>query len=105
VELVANDLGVALETDASLRERAEATVRAVELQLERMKRAGELRPVTRTYREYRLARAAAGAGAQAWCMWFANDKADLVRAAAQLQGDRLLSHPPVLHPLAMWRGL
>jgi hypothetical protein len=83
VEIVAGELGVALETDASIRDRAEATVAAVELQLERMKQAGELRRVTRSYREYRLARAATGEGAQAWCAWFANYKAELVRAAAK----------------------
>lgn len=33
----------------------------LELELERMKAAGELRPITRAYREYRLARSAEGA--------------------------------------------
>jgi hypothetical protein len=51
---VARDLGVELIADVAIGRRAEATVRAVELELERMKRAGELRPVTRAYREYRL---------------------------------------------------
>jgi hypothetical protein len=48
-----------------------------------MKRAGELRPITRAYREHRLARAAEGKGAQPWCAWFANYKGELVRAAAR----------------------
>lgn len=54
IEIVARDLGVELIADVAIGRRAEATVRAVELELERMKRAGELRPVTRAYREYRL---------------------------------------------------
>lgn len=84
VEIVAGDLGVAIETDASLHERAEAAVHRTELELERMKNAGDLRPVTRAYREYRLAREAEGKGAQSWCAWFANYKMELVRAAAQI---------------------
>jgi hypothetical protein len=61
----------ASRSDASLREKAEGAVRAVELQLEVMKRAGDLRPVTRAYKQYRLARAAEGQGAQSWYAWFA----------------------------------
>jgi hypothetical protein len=84
VELVAGDLGIIpLESDASVRSRAEATVRLVELELERLRTAGEFRSVTRAYREYRLARAAEGKGAQSWCAWFASYKAELVRAAAR----------------------
>jgi hypothetical protein len=82
VEIVAKDFGVTLQTDVSVRERAEAAVRAVELQLETMKRSGQLRAVTRAYKEYRLARAAAGQGAQPWSAWFANYKVRLVRTAA-----------------------
>jgi hypothetical protein len=82
VEIVAGELGAQLTTDVDLQERAAAAVRLVEMQIECMKASGELRAVTRAYRAYRLARAAEGRAAQSWCAWFANWKAQMVRAAA-----------------------
>jgi hypothetical protein len=80
VELVAGDLGVMLEADASLRDRAEATVRAVDLEVEAMKRAGELRSVNQAYRQHRRA--------HPWCAWFDNYRAGLIRAAADLASEQ-----------------
>jgi len=82
IEIVAADSGVALETDAALNDRAEAAVRAVELELQAMKARGELRQVNRAYREQRLARERLGNRAQPYGAWFANYKVGLVRLAA-----------------------
>jgi hypothetical protein len=82
IEIVAAELGATLATDEMIRERAALVVRDVEEQVERMKAAGDLRPVTRAYRAHRLARAAEGKRAEPWHSYFASWKAGMVRAAA-----------------------
>jgi hypothetical protein len=98
VEIVAADLGIMLETDAAIRERAEAAVRSVELELERMKWAGELRSVSRAYKEHRLARESYGRRAQSYGAWFANYKVGLVRTAAQTTA--MIGRDPVSRQVA-----
>jgi len=83
IEIVALQHGAPLIPDVDMQARAEARVRAVELELERMKLNGGLNDLNGRYREYRLARKTEGRGAQRYDAFFANWKMRMVRVAAE----------------------
>lgn len=84
IQSIADELGIALETDETIRAQAEATILAVENELETMKRTGGLKSVNHAYRESRLRAAAEGRGAIPYPRFFNEYKVGLVRAAAEL---------------------
>jgi hypothetical protein len=96
IDIVAHDNRIVLYTDEGLRNCAEAAVRAVDQQIEAMRARGDWRRVSRCYKAYRLARTAAGEKAQPWAAWFANYKAEMVRAAAMTAAE--LRREPLAPP-------
>jgi hypothetical protein len=83
IEIVADRLGVWLASDVHIQEHAEAGVCTVEIEVERMKRSGELRDVNRAYREQRIAREATGRKIQPYGVWFANWRLAMIKVAAE----------------------
>jgi hypothetical protein len=81
--IVAIGFGVTLIPDADMQARAEARVRTVELETERLKLNGGLNDLNGRYREYRLARKAEGRSAQRYAAFLWNWKMSMVKAAAE----------------------
>ena len=65
-----------------IRDGASIAVARVEREIERMRRAGELKAVNTSYRQYRLTLAERGERALPYAAWMARFKASLVRDIA-----------------------
>jgi hypothetical protein len=82
VESAARRLGIPLYSDADVAADAEGIIGRVEEEIEKLKRAGELKSVNQSYRAYRLQASSRGEKAAPYAVWLNQYKANLVRELA-----------------------
>jgi hypothetical protein len=73
---------VALYADQHIHSAAMAAVARVEAEIERLRQAGEMKTVNRSYRSYRIEAVARGEKASPYGQWLSTYKANLVRQLA-----------------------
>jgi hypothetical protein len=90
--LACEELGAEIQTDAELQAAAGAAVDRIDGEFQRMLKSGQLREMNGKYREYRLAKNAAGEKAQKYNSFVQNEKVQLVQKTAKLvAGSRRMS--------------
>lgn len=94
-------LGVLLHTSDSLQDDAIKVIAAVDAQLQAMQDAGELQSVNRSYREYRLKKTELREPYLGYVTWFAQYRATLVRAAAEIMRTKKWDMKSDIENLAM----
>ena len=82
VEAAARQCGVTLHSDAEVSAAAMAAIARVDCQLERLRQAGELKSVNRSYRIYREQAAVRGERVLPYVRWFNKYREKLVRELA-----------------------
>jgi hypothetical protein len=79
----AKRLGIALRSDEEIAAEAGAVIARIEQEIAAQQRAGALKSVNRTYRDYRLAATARGEKVMRYAQWMEQYKAKLVSDIAQ----------------------
>lgn len=82
--LACDELGAEIQTDAQLQAAAGAAVDRVDSEFERLLKSGQLRDLNAKYREYRLAKNAAGEKAQRYGAFVQAEKVKLVQKTASI---------------------
>ncbi len=82
VEHAAKRLRIVLYADEEISREAERIIARVEDEIERLRQAGELKTVNRSYRAYRMEASAHGEKTLPYAEWFNKYKANLVRQLA-----------------------
>lgn len=82
VKRAALQLNIRLHSEREIRDEALIVIERIDEQIEQMQRAGELKSVNKSYREYRTDAAAHGEKILRYCDWMDRYRASLVRQAA-----------------------
>lgn len=82
IVVAARQCGVTLYTDEETVTAAMAAIVRVDEGIERLRRAGELKSINRSYKIYRTEKTARGEPALPYARWFSEHKANLVRQLA-----------------------